>query len=158
MSSSWKTGSKEEITLEEIYNILEKVSTHKNHKIIIGTDSVKLGYDFVFTKAICILNKDFYDRRYFYYRQKFKDDSYLDLSKRLLKETNDSINLALDLKNKLSGINIEIHADINTDSKHMSSRYKHIITGYITGCGFDVKTKPQSFVASSIADLHTRKK
>ena len=53
MSSSWKTGSKEEITLEEIYNILEKVSTHKNHKIIIGTDSVKLGYDFVFTKAIC---------------------------------------------------------------------------------------------------------
>lgn len=157
MNPSWKTGNKEDITLEEIYEILKKVATHKNHKIIIGTDSVKLGYDFVFTKAICVLNKGFYDRRYFYFRQKFKDDSYLDLSKRLLKETSDSINLAMELRKKLSNVNIEIHADVNTDTKHMSARYKNMVTGYITGCGFSVKTKPNSFVASSIADQHTRK-
>ena len=39
----------------------------KEHKIIIGSDSVKFGNDFVFANAICVLNKNkFYDRRYFY--------------------------------------------------------------------------------------------
>ena len=157
MNDFWKTGKKEEIDLENIYKILQTVSKSKNHKIIIGTDSVKLGYNFIFTTAICILNHEFYDRRYFYVREKIKDDSFLDLPKRLLKETEDSIHLALNIKNKLTSANIEIHADVNTDSKHLSSRYTNMITGYVSGCGFKVKTKPQSFVASSIADLHTRK-
>lgn len=157
MNSTWKTGKREVIDIENIFDILRSVSKSKDHKIIVGTDSVKLGYDFVFTSAICVLNGEFYDRRYFYTREKIKDDSFLDLPKRLLKETEDSIALALNIKDKLANANIEIHADVNTSSLHMSSRYKNMITGYITGCGFDVKTKPQSFVASSIADLHTRK-
>ena len=157
MNSKWKTGKKEYIDLNSIFEVLATVVKSKDHKIIIGTDSVKLGYNFIFTSAICVLNKEFYDRRYFYTREKIKDDSYLDLPKRLLKETEDSIKLAIDIQEKLCDANIEIHADVNTNSLHMSSRYKNMITGYITGCGFKVKTKPQSFVASSIADLHTRK-
>ena len=157
MSNSWKSGSKENVTLEDIFKILDQVIVSKNHKIIVGTDSVKLGHDFVFTNAICILNSEVYDRKYFYYREKFKDDSYLDLSKRLLKETTDSIELALKIRKKLTNANIEIHADVNPDIAHKSSRLKNMITGYITGCGFEVKIKPCSFVASSIADNHTRK-
>lgn len=157
MNCSWKTASKKDISIEEIYNIISKATECKNHKIIVGSDSVKLGLDFVFTRAICILNSKFYDRRYFYLREKLCDNSYNDLSKRLLKETSDSLDVAFKLKQKFNNINIEIHADVNTDAIHMSSRYKNIITGYIVGCGFTVKTKPNSFVASSIADLHTRK-
>ncbi len=155
--SNWKTGCKEVVKLNDILLILEKVSKSDDHKIIIGTDSVKLGYNFIFTKAICIMNKEFYDRRYFYCRTKINDDSYLDLSKRLLKETTDSLDLAIQIRDKLSQANIEIHADVNPDSKHLSSKYKNMISGYISGCGFDVKVKPLSFVASSIADQHTRK-
>lgn len=158
MNSKWKTGKRESIDLNAMFEILETVSKNKGHKIIVGTDSVKLGYNFIFTSAICVLNGNLHDRRYFYTREKIKDDSYLDLPKRLLKETEDSIKLALAIQKKLNDANIEIHADVNTDSIYMSSRYKKMITGYITGCGFSVKTKPQSFVASSIADLHTRKK
>lgn len=154
----WRTGNKEVVDLNEIIYILKKVSKSDNHKIIIGSDSVKLGYYFVFTKAICVLNEDFYDRRYFYLRDKLKDDSYLDLSKRLLKETTDSLELATEIKSIIDKANIEIHADVNPNAKHLSSKYKNMITGYITGCGFNVKVKPLSFVASSIADLHTRKK
>ena len=157
MNSCWKTGKREKINISSIYNILKDVSKSKKHKIIIGTDSVKIGYSFIFTSAICVLNKDFYDKRYFYIREKIIDDTYLDLSRRLLKETEDSVKIALDIKEYLENANIEIHADVNTDSKHLSSKYKNVITGYINGCGFSVKTKPQSFVASSIADLHTRK-
>ena len=155
--SNWKNGRKEVVNIEEIIFILKKVSKSANHKIIIGSDSVKLGYNFIFTKAICVMNEDYYDRRYFYCRTKIKDDSYLDLSKRLLKETTDSLDLAIQIKDTLSNANIEIHADVNPDSKYLSSKYKNMISGYISGCGFDVKVKPLSFVASSIADQHTRK-
>jgi len=157
MNNLWKTGSKKNITFEEMLRIFEVVIKDKEHKIIVGSDSVKLGYNFVFTKAICILNCEEYDRRYFYFREKINNDSYLDLSKRLLKETSDSIDLAIKIKTIYDNANIEIHADVNTDKKHLSSRYNNMIRGYITGCGFNVKTKPNSFVASSIADLHTRK-
>jgi uncharacterized protein len=156
--SIWRTGNKEAIALNDIIYILTKVSKSNNHKIIVGTDSVKSGYYFVFTKAICVLNEDFYDRRYFYFRDKIRDNSYLDLSKRLLKETTDSLDLAMEIKKVIDRANIEIHADVNPDSRYLSSKYKNMISGYITGCGFSVKVKPLSFVASSIADLHTRKK
>tara|TARA_S200000501_G_C20815152_1_gene740208 strand:+ start:1182 stop:1655 length:474 start_codon:yes stop_codon:yes gene_type:complete len=155
--SNWKNGRKEVVNIEEILVILKKVSKSAKHKIIIGSDSVKLGYNFIFTKAICVMNEEYYDRRYFYCRTKIKDDSYLDLSKRLLKETTDSLDLAIQIRDTLSNANIEIHADVNPDSKHLSSRYENMISGYISGCGFDVKVKPLSFVASSIADQHTRK-
>jgi len=155
--SNWKNGKKEIVKLETIIDILKQVSKSHNHKIIIGSDSVKLGYDFVFTKAICIMNEEFYDRRYFYYRTKIKDDSYLDLSKRLLKETTDSIDLALKVQSKIKNANIEIHADVNESLIHKSAKYKNMIIGYIAGCGFDCKIKPDSFVASGIADCHTRK-
>ena len=158
MHNIWRTGKKENISYSEMISILKKVSNDSGHKIIVGTDSVKLGYNFIFTNAICVLNNGFYDRRYFYHREELKDDSYLDLSKRLLKETTDSISIALNIRENLKNANIEIHADVNPDVQHKSSSYNNMIKGYITGCGFSVKTKPQSFVASSIADLHTRKK
>lgn len=155
--SIWKTGKKESIDIETIFSILKQVARSPGHKIIIGSDSVKLGYEFIFTNAICIINKDFYDRRYFYCRKKINDDSYLDLSKRLLKETSDSIEIALQIRNKIESANIEIHSDVNSNIAHKSAKYKNMVSGYISGCGFSVKIKPDSFVASGIADCHTRK-
>lgn len=157
MSNKWKTGKSEEISFKEICDILENVAVSKRHKIIIGSDSVKVGYYFIFAKAICVLNSEYYDKKYFYFRSKIKNDVYHDLSKRLLKETTDSIDLALKIKKMFNHVNIEIHADVNPDHAHQSSKYKNMISGYIQGCGFDFKIKPESFVASSIADLHTRK-
>ena len=52
---------------------------------------------------------------------------------------------------------MEIHADVNFDPAHLSSKLKSTIVGYVIGCGFPCKIKPDSFVASGIADLYTRK-
>ena len=154
----WRTGTREEIDYNDIMDILRRVEKYANHLIIIGTDSVKLNEKFIFTNTICILNKNGdHDRRYFYNRKKVKDDSYYDLSKRLLKETSESIEIAMFLKSFLNYPNIEVHVDINKDEKHKSSKFKNVLIGYVTGCGFDCKIKPESFVASSIADNHTRK-
>jgi predicted RNase H-related nuclease YkuK (DUF458 family) len=155
----WKNSKKQIFTQSEIIQILNKVAKSKTHKIIVGTDSVKLGEVFVFANAICIINENnFYDRRFFYNKRKVEDDTYYDLSKRLLKETTESIDIAFNIKKKVEGANIEIHADVNSDMKHLSSKYKNMIVGYITGCGFECKVKPDSFVASGIADIYTKKR
>ena len=154
----WKTGSKNSIDFSDIITILSNVSKEKNHKVIIGSDSVKFGSLFIFANAICIINDNkFYDRRYFYSRSKFKNNTYYNLYDRLLKETSDSIMIASLIKEKLDNINIEIHLDINSDSNHRSFKYKNLLVGYVKGSGFSCKIKPDSFVASGLADVHTRK-
>ena len=155
---NWKNSKKQIFTQDQVMQILVKVAQSKGHKIIVGSDSVKLGEAFVFANAICVLNKNnFYDRRFFYSKRKVFDDTYYDLSKRLLKETHESIDIAFEIKDKVKDANIEIHADVNEDTKHLSAKYKNMVVGYITGCGFDCKVKPDSFVASGIADIYTKK-
>ena len=154
----WRDGKRRAVDFKNILMHLEKISSLDNHKIIIGTDSVKVEDYWVFTKAIAIFSDDKdLDRKYFYLRQIINED-FRDLSKRLLKETTDSIELAINVRERLSNANIEIHADVSKNEINKSNKYHSSITGYISGCGFDVKTKPDSFVASSIADNHTRKK
>ena len=158
VSETWKNGKRKIIPYLDMLKILREVSENQGHKIIIGTDSVKSNQSFIFTSTICILNDyDDHDRTYFYSRKKIKDDSYYMLAKRLLKETYDSIEIANFLEAALEKPNLEIHIDVNTDPKHKSSKFKNTLIGYVTGCGFDCRVKPESFVASSIADNHTRK-
>jgi len=155
---NWKNSKKQIFTQCEVMQILKKVASTNSHKIIVGTDSVKLGETFVFANAICVINDgSFYDRRFFYYKRKVIDSSYYDLSKRILKETTESIDIAFNIRKQIKNANIEIHADVNTDSKHMSSKYRNMVEGYINGCGFTCKVKPDSFVASGIADVYTKK-
>ena len=155
----WKTGQRKEILYKDIFEILKKISDYKNHKVIIGTDSVKMNEHWVFTNAIAIFCEDnrLYDRKYYYLREELSED-YTNLYKRLIKETEDSIQIANDIKSLSDNIKIEIHADVNTDKEHKSYNWSSTVAGYISGCGFEFKLKPESFVASSIADNHTRKK
>ena len=156
-NKQWKNAKGELISYNDILDILNKVQEIKNHIVIIGTDSLKVSEHFVFTNAICILNdKNFYDRRYFYLRTKIKNNIYYTLSKRLLRETEESIYIACNIKERLKHLNIEIHSDVNESEKHASSQYKNTIIGYIKGCNFSYKIKPNAFVASGIADYHTR--
>jgi uncharacterized protein len=158
MNNTWKTGQGSLITYNNILKIIKVVSMFKEHKIIVGSDSVKFGKEFIFTNAICILNNnEYYDRRFFYLRKKVKDDMYYNMSKKLLRETTESIKIAIDIRNCIKNINMEIHADVNFDPAHLSSKLKSTIVGYVIGCGFPCKIKPDSFVASGIADLYTRK-
>ena len=56
---NWKNSKKQIFTQNEVIHILKKVVKNKDHKIIIGTDSVKLGEKFVFANAICVINPAF---------------------------------------------------------------------------------------------------
>ena len=159
MNDKWfSITEKKWFSIEEIDSLLKEVSSIKNHKIIIGTDSLKRNSQFIFTTAICIdCENSNYHRRYFYKRVKYKNDKFYDLCVRLTKETSMSIDISNFIK-KNDFYNIEIHADINLNKKHESQIYSNMLKGYINGCGFSCILKPDSYAASSVADRHTRKK
>jgi uncharacterized protein len=153
----WRKANKVIVSFDDVDKLISKVSFSSDHKIIVGTDSLVRGQHYIFTTAICILTCETSDvRRYFYQRKTFDKSLYKSLYKRLVKETSDSISIANELKSKYPNTNIEIHLDINQNDKHKSSAYKNALLGYVQGYGFEYKFKPDSFVASCIADRHTK--
>lgn len=158
ISEKWKSGKRQVVPYLDLLEIFRDVAKTKDHKIIVGTDSVKFNQSFIFTNTVCILNSNGnHDRTYFYCRKKIKDDSYYMLAKRLFKETSDSIEIATSLSAALLRPNLEIHIDVSSNPDHGSYKFKNTLIGYVTGCGFECRVKPESFAASSVADNHTRK-
>ena len=74
------------------------------------------------------------------------------LRQRLLHEATRSLHVAWFLTNTMRINDIEVHVDVNSNSKWDSARYKDEIVGYVTAQGFDCEHKPKSWAASWIAD------
>jgi predicted RNase H-related nuclease YkuK (DUF458 family) len=49
-------------------------------------------------------------------------------------------------------VELEVHADINTDPNFQSNKALKEAMGYILGMGFVFKAKPNAFASSSCAD------
>ena len=67
-----------------------------------------------------------------------------------------AIEVARMIREELPDIKIEVHCDINSDEKFPSSRLNQSARGYVDGCGFVYKSKPNAWAASGCADTHTR--
>ena len=153
----WRKADTACASFDDVNKIISNVLFTSQHKVIVGTDSMIRGQHYIFTTAICILcYEESCVRRYFYRRSRFDKNSFKDLYKRLIKETSDSLDLANKIKSNFPNANIEIHLDVNQNDKHKSSKYKNALLGYVQGYGFNFKLKPDSFVASCIADRHTK--
>ena len=124
-----------------------KEKPEDDYKIVIGTDSEKRekGVELVCVVAIHRVGKG---GRYFWLRM--YDDRNLELRSRIYQEATVSLALAGALLEKELEMELEIHVDIgqNGPTKEMIKEIK----GMITGSGFPVKIKPESFAASSIAE------
>lgn len=156
LTKVWKSGSKLDVKDNELTNIL-KTHIDRKGKVIIGTDSMLTNDKFIFVNAICLYGKDSpFHGRYFYQRYVDKNEGNKNLLVRLFKETTDSIQIANEIKNINDKAEIEIHMDVNSNSKFLSGKYSSAIIGYITGVGFKYKIKPDSYAASAVADRHTR--
>lgn len=152
----WKTGNKININESEMFNRIYNHIEQKG-KVVIGTDSMLTNNKFIFVNAICLIGKESnHHGKFFFSRYASKDEANNNLLVRLLKETTDSIELANKVKNRYPKANIEIHMDVNPSSKFLSGKYSSTVIGYILGCGYDYKIKPDAYAASSVADKHTR--
>ena len=75
----------------------------------------------------------------------------------MLKEAENTIELARNIIDKCSWAKLELHLDIsNTDKNEGTSHLAKMLVGYVKGSGFECKTKPYAFAAASIADKHSK--
>ncbi len=78
----------------------------------------------------------------------------MSVKERMLTEVGKSIEVAYNLCGLFTAFNIdmEVHADINTNPNFKSNHALKDAMGYIMGMGFAFKAKPYAFASSCCAD------
>jgi hypothetical protein len=146
-----------EKVVDELVNYISE-KPEKFYDIIVGCDSSS-SEEPHFPLAVVILRVG-EGGRFFLKRIAYKGRKFYSYKTRILEEVFLSCQLALYLREKFEG-NLEkqeniryqfryIHADIGEGGKTKDMIKE--VTGLIKGNGFEPKIKPESFVASSVAD------
>jgi predicted RNase H-related nuclease YkuK (DUF458 family) len=120
-------------------------------KVCIGTDSQVKGEDTEFATVIVFLREH---NGGFMYIHNDKTKTKYHLKERMLAEVSKSIDIAYalcDLFIKYK-VDMEVHADINTNPSFKSNDALKEAMGYILGMGFAFKAKPEAFASSCCAD------
>lgn len=152
-SPTGKTFSYEELISELVFYI--RSAPMEKYKIIIGTDSANHGTtDFV--SAIVVYRVGHGGR--FFWRSAEENKKINNLREKIYKEVLISLRLAGEIlfnvsQNKDLNFDFEVHVDIGSNGETREMMQE--IIGMVRGSGFEVKTKPDSFGATKVADRYT---
>jgi len=156
-SKKWNTGNGTPIQFEKI---LETIKEHidLDGTVYVGSDSFFLKDQCIFSNAICLYGADGQQGgRYFFVKRKTPKNAFSNLAIRMLKEAEETIEIARMISERFPKVKLELHLDIsNTDKKTKTSSLANMLIGYVKGSGYDCKIKPYAFAAASIADRHTK--
>lgn len=146
-------GSRVKISIEdEIRRVIvrEKEAGHQL-KVCIGTDSQVKGKETEFATVIVFIRKG---KGGFMYICNEVSRQKMSIKQRMLIEVGKSIEVAFALCNlfTLYGVDLEVHADINTNPNFKSNDALKEAMGYIKGMGFEFRAKPHAFASSSCAN------
>ncbi len=120
-------------------------------KVCIGTDSQVKGSETEIATVIVILREK---RGGFMFISNERTTQKYSIKERMLVEVARSIEIAYelcDLFNKYD-VDMEVHADINTNPQFKSNEALREAMGYILGMGYAFKAKPEAFASSCCAD------
>lgn len=151
----WRTFSGQTIQLP-IKTAVEQAIARETEagyklKVCIGTDSQVYGPDTEFATVIVFLREK---HGGFMFIHNEKSTIPYSIKERMLVEVAKSIEIAYelcDLFNKYD-VDMEVHADINTNPQFKSNEALREAMGYILGMGFAFKAKPEAFASSCCAD------
>lgn len=120
-------------------------------KVCIGTDSQVKGADTEFATVIVFLREG---HGGFMFIHNDKTKSVYSIKERMLVEVAKSIEIAYELCDLFTtyDVDMEVHADINTNPHFKSNEALREAMGYILGMGFAFKAKPEAFASSSCAN------
>jgi predicted RNase H-related nuclease YkuK (DUF458 family) len=154
---TWNSGSGTKKSFNEILKEAEE-HTDINGTVYVGTDSFFRKDQCIFSNAICLYGADGQQGgRYFFKRFKLSKKQFPSLSIRMIKEAEQTIDLAQQISEKIPNIKLELHLDIsNTEKGEGTSYLANMLIGYVKGSGFECKIKPDAFAAASIADKHSK--
>lgn len=153
--SPWRklTGERIRVPIEEeVTNVLmrEREAGH-DLKVCIGTDSQVKGKITEFATVIVFIRKG---KGGFMYIRNETTRVKMSIKERMLTEVAKSIEVAYALCNIFSrfSVDMEVHADINTNPSFKSNDALKEAMGYIMGMGFAFRAKPDAFASSSCAN------
>lgn len=152
---NWRrlNGQKIEIPILEAVEealVQEKEKGHKL-KVCIGSDSQVRSGIVEFASVIVFLREK---KGGFMFISNSKVEKKMSLRERMISEVARSVEVAYSLCDLLDAydVELEVHADINTDPHFQSNVALKEAMGYILGMGFVFKAKPDAFASSSCAD------
>jgi uncharacterized protein len=129
----------------------ERAAGHKL-KVCIGTDSQVHAESIEFATVILFLREK--KGGFMYINTDRSTNMYMSLRERMITEVGKSVEIAYALCEVLDthNVELEVHADINTDPHFQSNVAFRDAMGYIMGMGFVFKAKPDAIAASCCAD------
>ncbi len=137
---------------EAVESVLKREAELGNRlKVCIGSDSQVRGHFVEFATVIVFVREK---RGGFMFICNDKTPNHMGLKERLLTEVAKSIEVAYEVCDLLDRYNIdlEVHADINTNPQFKSNSTLAEAMGYILSMGFAFKAKPDAFASSICAD------
>jgi len=120
-------------------------------KVCIGTDSQVRGKVVEFATVIVFLREK---KGGFMFISNYRMEQKMRIKERMILEVAKSVEVAYAMCDLLDRYNVEleVHADINTDPSFQSNKALKEAMGYILGMGFVFKAKPDAFASSYCAD------
>jgi len=130
--------------------VREKKAGHRL-KVCIGSDSQVRGGVVEFATVIVFLREK---KGGFMFISNDRSHKRMGLKERMILEVAKSVEVAYSLCDLLDryDVELEVHADINTDPSFQSNVALKEAMGYILGMGFVFKAKPDAFASSYCAD------
>lgn len=131
--------------------VLKEIEEGNQLKVCIGTDSQAKGKETDFATVIVFIRKG---KGGFMFIRNEVTSQKMYIKERMLLEVAKSIEVAYALCNifTMYGVDMEVHADINTNPNFKSNDALKEAMGYIQGMGFAFKAKPDAFASSSCAN------
>ena len=136
-------------TIEDLAQILQKYD-----KVIIGSDSKYYRKYVKYATVVCVHTIE--SGVTYWYSKSKRYNVKGDIQTRIWTEVNLSMDIALSLQEYMPLGSIEVHCDINSNPKYASNRFNVGASGYVIGCGFNYKCKPDAWAASDVADWYTK--
>ncbi len=155
MEMEWRrlNGQRIELPIKDAVErtIVEEISLGNRLKVCIGTDSQVRGEEIHFATVIVFLRER---KGGFMFIHQELSKKTMSLRERMITEVGKSVDVAYALCGILDKYNVEleVHADINTDPYFQSNIALREAMGYILGMGFVFKAKPDAFASSNCAD------
>jgi len=146
-------GDPIELPITDAVEAAIKRETEKGYrlKVCIGTDSQVKGKETEFATVIVFLREG---QGGFMFIHNEKTQQPFTIKERMLTEVARSIEIAYELCHLFTryDVDMEVHADINTNPQFKSNDALKEAMGYILGMGFAFKAKPEAFASSSCAN------
>jgi len=152
---NWRrlNGEKIKSSLKDavVNTILKEKALGNKLKVCIGSDSLDRAGVVEFATVIVFLREK---KGGFMFISNDKLAQRMSIKERMISEVARSVEIAYSLCDVLDKYNIEleVHADINTDPSFKSNVALSEAMGYILSMGFVFKAKPDAFASSSCAD------